>query len=36
MRQNLPVGLQLVGRRGRTAELLVLAATIEQALAKMG
>ncbi len=34
--ENLPVGLQLVGRRGGTADLLVLAAAIEQALAKMG
>jgi aspartyl-tRNA(Asn)/glutamyl-tRNA(Gln) amidotransferase subunit A len=31
---NLPVGLQLVGRRGRTGELLALAATVEGALAE--
>ena len=30
---RLPVGLQLVGRRGRTAELLVLAAAVERTLA---
>jgi aspartyl-tRNA(Asn)/glutamyl-tRNA(Gln) amidotransferase subunit A len=30
---RLPVGLQLVGRRGRTAELLLLAAAIERELA---
>ena len=30
---RLPVGLQLVGRRGRTAALLVLAAAVERALA---
>jgi aspartyl-tRNA(Asn)/glutamyl-tRNA(Gln) amidotransferase subunit A len=30
---NLPVGLQLVGRRDRTADLLTLAATVEEALA---
>jgi aspartyl-tRNA(Asn)/glutamyl-tRNA(Gln) amidotransferase subunit A len=32
-KENLPVGLQLVGRHGRTAELLVLAAAVEGALA---
>ncbi len=30
---NLPVGLQLVGRAGRTADLLTLAATVEEAMA---
>ena len=32
-KENLPIGLQLVGRRGRTADLLVLAAAVERALA---
>jgi aspartyl-tRNA(Asn)/glutamyl-tRNA(Gln) amidotransferase subunit A len=31
---NLPVGLQLVGRRGETARLLTLAATIEEVLGR--
>lgn len=31
--ENLPVGLQLVGRRGKTAGLLALAGTVEQTLA---
>jgi aspartyl-tRNA(Asn)/glutamyl-tRNA(Gln) amidotransferase subunit A len=33
-RENLPVGLQLVGRRGQTTELLELAGVVERALAK--
>jgi aspartyl-tRNA(Asn)/glutamyl-tRNA(Gln) amidotransferase subunit A len=32
-RENLPVGLQLVGRHGRTAELLEVAAAVESAIA---
>jgi aspartyl-tRNA(Asn)/glutamyl-tRNA(Gln) amidotransferase subunit A len=31
--ENLPIGLQLVGRHGRTGDLLTLASTIERALA---
>jgi aspartyl-tRNA(Asn)/glutamyl-tRNA(Gln) amidotransferase subunit A len=31
---NLPVGLQLVGRHGRTADLLALAATVEAVMAR--
>jgi aspartyl-tRNA(Asn)/glutamyl-tRNA(Gln) amidotransferase subunit A len=33
-RENLPVGLQLVGRHGRTAELLEVAAAVESAISE--